>query len=443
MQHVTKEDAQPHGRVYPWVVVGFLMILYTSSYIDRTILSLLVKPIRADLQISDTQFSLLAGFAFVIMYSIAGIPSGWIVDRWSRRGIISIGVAFWSIMTAACGLAGSFGALFAARVGVGIGEATLSPAAYSITSDYFKANRLSRALSIYALGIPIGTGLALMIGGTVVQVASEAGPMDLPLVGLTKPWQLVFFTVGLPGLLLAALTLLLIREPPRGETLKDVQTHERIRIGATLAYMWQHKAIYSSAFFGVGFCALFAYGTNAWYPTFLHRVHGISIPEAGLFLGISSVVFGVAGAIFAGWWADWLAARGRKDAQLLVNFWYGVGLFTFGALGPLMPNAGLAMGMMAAAAFFTKTAIGVMAAMVQIVTPNRMRGQVSAVYLFMVALIGQGLGPTTVALSTDYIFNDDNAVGYSLALVGTVFIALGCFAFLQGRKSVMARLEQM
>ncbi len=127
----------------------------------------------------------------------------------------------------------------------------------------------------------------------------------------------------------------------------------------------------------------------------------------------------------------------------MVNFWYGVGLFVFGALGPLMPNAGLAMGMMAGAAFFTKTAIGVMAAMVQIVTPNRMRGQVSAVYLFMVALIGQGLGPTAVAVSTDYLFKDDNAVGYSLALVGTFFIALGCLAFLYGRKAVMARLEQI
>ena len=444
MPVTTDETDDAHGRgIYPWVVVGFLMVLYTSSYIDRTILSLLVKPIRADLQISDTQFSLLAGFAFVIMYSIAGIPSGWLADRWSRRGIITIGVGFWSLMTAACGLASSFAGLFAARVGVGIGEATLSPAAYSITSDYFRASRLSRALSIYALGIPIGTGLALMIGGSVVELATQAGPMELPLVGVTRPWQMVFFAVGLPGLLLALLTVLIVREPRRRESLKNVQVQERIRIGDTLAYMWEHKAIYSSAFLGVGFCALYAYGTNAWYPTFLHRVHGISIAQAGLFLGISSVVLGVAGALVAGWWADWLIAHGRKDAPLIVNLWYGIGLFFFGALGPLIPIPWLSMAFMAAAAFFTKTAIGVMAALIQTVTPNRMRGQVSAVYLFMVALIGQGLGPTSVALATDYLFKDDNAVGYSLALVGAGFIALGILAFLWGRKAVLKRLEEI
>lgn len=436
-------DGEHDRGTYPWFVVGVLMLLYTSSYIDRTILSLLVKPIRADLNISDTGFSLLAGFAFVIMYSIAGIPSGWLVDRWSRRGIITIGVGFWSLMTAACGLANSYIGLFAARVGVGIGEATLSPAAYSITSDYFRAHRLARALSIYALGIPVGTGLALMIGGTVVDLASKAGPMELPIVGLTRPWQMVFFAVGLPGLILAAFTLVLVREPPRRETLKDVVTHDRVKLGETLAYIWRHKRIYSSAFLGVGFCALYAYGTNAWFPTFLHRVHGISIPQAGLFLGVSSVVMGVAGALFAGWWADWLTARGRKDAVLFVNLCYGIGLLVFGALGPLIPNPTIAMGFMAVAAFFTKTAIGAMAALVQIVTPNRMRGQVSAVYLFMVALIGQGLGPTSVALATDYLFKDDNAVGYSLALVGTVFIALGTAAFLWGRKPVLARLEQL
>jgi MFS family permease len=281
-----------------------------------------------------------------------------------------------------------------------------------------------------------------MIGGTVVDMASKAGPTEWPLIGLVRPWQLVFFAVGLPGLLLALLTLVFVREPQRRETLKDVPKHDRVKLSETLAYIWQHKRIYSSAFLGVGFCALYAYGTNAWFPTYLHRVHGIEIPQAGLFLGIASVVMGVAGALFAGWWADWLTARGRKDAPLFVNLWYGIGLLVFGALGPLIPNPDISMAFMAMAAFFTKTAIGAMAALVQIVTPNRMRGQVSAVYLFMVALIGQGLGPTSVAIATDYVFKDDNAIGYSLALVGTFFIALGTAAFLWGRGAVIKRLEQ-
>jgi MFS family permease len=427
----------PHGRVYPWIVVVLLMVLYTSSYIDRTVLSLLVKPIRADLQITDTEYSILAGFAFVIMYSIAGIPCGWIADRWSRRGLIAIGSAFWSVMTAACGLANSFGTLFAARVGVGIGEATLSPGSYSIISDYFKKERMSRALSLYALGIPIGSGLALVAGGMIVAYATQAGTVELPLFGVLKPWQLVFVAVGLPGLLLAPLVLLIIREPQRSEITTMAISGDRPTFGATLRYMWTRRGIYGGATFGVGLAALFGYGITAWYPTYLQRVHGFSIANAGLLLGFGNVVFGVIGSLTAGWWADWLAARGRDDAQFVVNSWYAVGLLICGALGPIVPLEWLSIAMVVVTPFFSKTAIGAMAALIQIVTPNRMRGQISAIYLFAVALVGQSIGPTAVAVCTDYLFKDDNAVGWSLALVGTVFCSLGVVAFQIGRRSLL------
>ncbi len=432
---------QQHGRVYPWIVVILLMVLYTSSYIDRTILSLLVKPIRADLKITDTEYSILAGFAFVIMYSIAGIPCGWIADRWSRRGLIALGSAFWSVMTAACGLANSFGALFVARVGVGVGEATLSPGSYSLISDYFKKEKMARALSLFALGIPIGSGLALVAGGMIVAIATQSGTVDLPLFGTLKPWQLVFVAVGLPGLLLAPLVLLIVREPPRREMNTEAISGDRPTFGATLRYMWERRGVYGGATFGVGLAALFGYGITAWYPTYLQRVHGFSIANAGLLLGFGNVVFGVIGSLAAGWWADSLAARGRDDAQFYVNAWYAVGLLVFGALGPIMPFEWLSLAMVVVTPFFSKTAIGTMAALIQIVTPNRMRGQISAIYLFAVALVGQSVGPTAVALCTDYLFKDDNAVGYSLAVVGIVFCSLGVVAFMIGRRSLLRRAK--
>lgn len=208
-------DAAPWpSPLRAWIVVGLLMVAYTSSFIDRQIMSLLVEPIRADLGITDTQFSLLAGLAFSIFYSVMGLPLGWLADRMSRRMIILVGMIAWSIMTALCGLATSFLALFIARVGVGIGEAALSPAAYSLISDYFPPERRARAISAYAMGPYLGSGLALIIGGQVIEAASRMGPFTIEGLGTFAPWQAVFFAVGLPGVIIALL-FLLIREPER------------------------------------------------------------------------------------------------------------------------------------------------------------------------------------------------------------------------------------
>ena len=213
-ENVINDAARP-SLLYSWLIVSFLMLLYTSSFIDRQILALLVKPIRSDFHIDDFQYGLLTGLAFVGTYALAGVPIGVIVDRWSRKGVIIIGVTAWSLMTAACGVTNSFSSLFLTRIGVGIGEATLSPASYSLISDIFPKDKLGRALSLYGLGIPIGSGLALVIGGQVVTAIAAIGPIDIPLVGITRPWQTVFMTIGLPGLLLAALTVFVVVEPKR------------------------------------------------------------------------------------------------------------------------------------------------------------------------------------------------------------------------------------
>jgi MFS family permease len=428
--------------LYSWFVVFVLVVLYTSSFIDRMILNLMVQPIRADLGISDTQFSYLTGFAFVIMYSIAGVPVGWIVDRRSRRNLIALGVSAWSAMTALCGFASSYAQLFVARVGVGIGEATLSPASYSLVGDYFRADQLARALSVFALGVPIGSGLALTIGGPLIQSLTAAGPLHLPLVGLIKPWHAVFMAIGLPGFLLSVLVLIAVREPARHGT-PLAERGARVPSTAEAArYIWTHRAVYAPMFWGQGLVALFAYGAASWYPSYLQRVQGFTIARAGLLLGLATALLGILGSVCAGTLSDRLVARGRPDGHLVVGMIYAVGLLACGVAGPTIPVRSLSIVMISATAFFAFTWLGSCVALLQLVTPNRMRGQVSALYLFFINLLAMGLGSTSVALVTDHVFGNDKKVGWSLALVAMVSNLGALIVMQRGRARVRTHLRR-
>jgi MFS family permease len=432
-----------HGSaLYPWLVVCVLMLLYTSSFIDRMILNLMVRPIRTDLGISDSEFSYLTGFAFVIMYSIAAVPVGWAVDRWNRRDLIALGVAAWSGMTALCGVAGTYGQLFAARVGVGIGESTLSPAAYSLLSDYFRREQLARALSIFALGIPIGSGLALTIGGPMVQALTATGPVSIPLLGVVKPWHLVFFAIGLPGFVLALLTLVVVREPDRQHsTARSSQRKESASFMDAVGFIWRERGVYSPAFLGQGAFALFGYGAATWYPSYLERVHGLTVAEAGTLLGASTAILGSLGFVVAGSLTDRWLSRGHADAHLLVGILYAAGLLVCGVVGPLASAKWLALVFVAATALFAFTWLGSCVALVQLVTPSCMRGQVSAIYLFFINLLALGLGPTAVALVTDHVFHDDRQVGGALAIVAFLSISAGLGVLQLGRRAVCGYLS--
>jgi MFS family permease len=428
------------SNLHAWLVVLFLMVLLTSSFIDRTILSLMVKPIRHDLNLTDTEYSYLAGLAFVVLYTITGIPLGWLADRWSRRLLIAGGVALWSVMTASCGLAGSFWRLFASRIGVGIGEATLSPCSYALISELFPPERRARPLSVFTLGIPIGSGLALMIGGTVIDAITRFGPVNIPFVGETKPWQTVFMIVGLPGLILALLTLLIVRETPQ-RLLKTAD--DQPSFGAVLAYMGRHLGVYANLALSLGCFAIYGYGGTAWLPTYLQRVHGFTASEAGLFLGGSVLVMGVSGSVACGWFADRLVQRGRRDALSLTGIPYAIGMVVTASLGTVVTVPWLSLTLVALQGFFSLTWAGVNIATLQTVTPVRMRGQVSATYLFFTNMIGLGIGPTAIAASTDHIFHRDSAVGWSIALVGTASMVVACLILLAGKGAMTRRMESV
>ncbi|MDE0365860.1 MAG: MFS transporter, partial [Gammaproteobacteria bacterium] len=257
-------QAPERRLVYPWYVVVILMLAMVVSFIDRQVITLLVEPIRTDLGISDTKMSLLMGFAFAIFYVTMGVPIARLSDRYSRRLIIAAGIFLWSVATAACGLARSFAQLFTARVFVGVGEATLTPAAYSMIADYFPPNRLGRAIGVYATGVYIGSGLALVLGGAAIRLITQSGFMDLPLVGTLVPWQLTFIVVSIPGLLIVLLMMFTVREPVRKNLAET--TEASIPIREIARFMWTNRGTFGSIFFGYATGGMAFYGFMGWVP---------------------------------------------------------------------------------------------------------------------------------------------------------------------------------
>jgi MFS family permease len=429
----------PYPRpVYAWYVVGVLTLAYISSFIDRQILALLVGPIRRDLQITDTQMSLLMGLSFALFYTVLGLPIGRLADARSRRGIIAAGIALWSAMTALCGVARNYAQLLLARIGVGVGEAALSPPAYSLIADYFPRRRLATALSIYSMGIYIGSGLALLLGGAILGAVSTEGTRQVPLVGRVYPWQTVFFFVGLPGLIIALL-MFTVREVPRRNLLHSGKAGVPFRDVAH--FIGKNWRVYVPHNVGFALWVLMGQGTAAWAPTLFIRTYGWTPAETGTRYGILVIVLGVLGIISGGRLADRLLRLGYTDAKMRVCLFAALGIALFTAIYPLMPSGGLAMLLFMPVMFFTAFPMGAAAAAIQELTPSDMRAQASSLYLFVANILGLGLGPTAVALVTDYGFGSDNALRYSLVIVCTIAV-LGAAALFRSSLAPYRRMVE-
>ena len=406
------ELGRAKSMAYPWLVVAILMVAYVFSFVDRQILNLLVGPIRRDLGISDTQMSLLMGFSFAIFYTILGIPLGRLADSSNRRGLIAAGLVVWSLMTALCGVARSYWQLFLFRIGVGVGEATLSPAAYSMIADYFPPERRATAISVYAMGIYLGSGIAFLLGGLVIQFAVAQGAVTLPLVGDVRPWQLVFVVLGGSGIVFS-LAFLLVREPPRS----GVGAGNSVPFRAVVAHLWRNRRTVLCHNLGFAMIAFCAYGTAAWVPSFFIRTFGWKAGEVGIIYGLIVMVFGCLGILFGGWLTDRWLRQGKPDAALRVGIWAS-SIAIVGNVYLLANTGTLAAILIVPSVFALSMPFGAAPAAIQEIVPNQMRGQASAVYLFIVNLIGLGVGPTAVALVTDYGFANDLALKWSLLIVG-------------------------
>jgi len=413
---------------HAWYGVILLLGVYVSSFIDRTILTLLIGPIRETTGLSDSEVGFLIGPAFAIFYTIAGLPLGWLADRVSRVWLIVVGQVFWSLASVSFGLGRSFRELAVARIGVGVGEASLSPAAYSIISDLFPLERLARALSVYSMGIHLGGGLASILGGLVIDWAGEAASLRVPLLGERYVWQVVFFGVAAPTIPLTILLLTTFREPKRRESATRAEVVS-VSTGDFVRYFRANAGAFLCHNFGFGLLALSGYGALSWIPEFFVRIHGWDRAFVGKAVGLNSMIVGVAGLYFGGFVGDHLARRGRTDSKVLVGLIAVLVWLPFGVLLPFAPTGTLAFALWVPMTFAAAMPWGAAAAAIQEAVPNQMRGQAAAIFLLVINLVGLGLGPQILPLVTDYVFRDEMQIHLSLLTVTTTAEVAG-FALL-------------
>jgi MFS family permease len=433
---VSRSSAEGQARY----ALAVLLLAYILSFIDRNVMAVLIGPIRAQFDISDFQYSLLHGFAFSMFYIVLGLPIARLADKSNRKWIITIGVFCWSIMTCLCGTARSFGALFVARIGVGVGEAALSPPAFSLLSDVFPAEKLARAMAVFSLGITLGGGLAYIVGGAIYEHFAASGDVVLPLFGVVSPWQMTFIAVGAPGFLIVIL-LGFLKEPQRQEGIGTAKQH------TSLTQVWQqlrdHRRAYVSLMGAMSLLSLLGYGTMAWYPEYLIRTFDMDRAAAGGQFGLIFLTVGSLGALAAGWSVQPLADRGFRDAPLRIILAVSCLWLVPACLGPLAPNASMAIIAACPIVFFLNAHYSVGVAGLQFITPNRMRAQISALMLFMTNLFGLAFGPSIVAFLTDFVFGDDLALRYSLLVLpllvcpaAAVMILLGMAPYRRALDSV-------
>jgi len=413
----TSRVKQPRASLsYAWYVVIVLTALYMLSFVDRTILSLLVGSIKRDLGISDTRIGLLQGLSFALFYTVMGLPLGRLADTRSRRNLIAAGVVVWSIFTSLCSAAKSFWSLFLTRIGVGVGEAGLSPAAYSLIADYFPPERLGVAISVYYMGVFLGSSLALLVGGVVVDTMARIPTVTLPLLGTIASWRVTFLIVGLPGLA-CALLVYTIREPLRRNMLRSAQgAPARLSFAESFGQMrmrWQSVGGISLA---MVFQSMANYALVSWGPTYFLRVHGWTPGQSGKALAAVLLISGCGGMYYGGRLSDRWQKLGLEEAPMRVMVLGAIGTIVLLPVGTLLSDVRWTMALLFAGVFFLALPMGISAAALQRIFPNQVRGVVSALYLFILNIGGQSLGPLLPGVFNDYLFHNGKMIGYSLSI---------------------------
>ena len=429
---------QPLPRpAYAWYTVILLTVVYIFAFIDRFILSLLVEPIKIDMNLTDTQIGLLLGPAFAIFYTTMGIPLGWLADHARRTWVVGVGIALWSLATAASGLAKNFVQLFTARIAVGVGEATLSPCALSIIADSFPPERRGKPIAFYNSAVSLGAGIAFLAGASVIIWSRTVAEVSVPGVGNIAPWQLAFIVVGLAGLPVAIL-MFTLREPARqrqGATINPGSASPRV----AFKYVRQNWRAYG---FVLVACIMttVTYSQN-WLPAMYQRTWGWPPERYAFYYGVALVMIGPLSVNLAGWLSDKLYAGGKQEAPVLVIVWGGLLLIPTGFLSPLMPTGELAFAVL----LFNLVGLAMVSALAPVallnITPSEIRGQIVAIYYLVISLTGLVLGPMTVGLMNDWVVGEEG-VRYSVALVPVIF-GLPVIALLRSiLKSYRAQLAQ-
>lgn len=416
---------------YRYLVVWLLAVVYTLNFLDRQIVSILAEPIRKDLNLTDTQLGMLGGIAFALFYTTFGIPIGWLADRAPRVWIISAACALWSLFTALCGTATNFVQLALFRMGVGIGEAGGSPPSYSLISDYFKPEERGTALAIYSLGVPAGSMFGSALGGWI---AAEHG------------WRMAFFVMGIPGLIMALILLLVVKEPKRGgldALAADGESHDKPPpIFTAIAGFFSNRTLVLTAI-AAGLSAFVGYAALTWNPPFLMRVKGMSLTQVAAYYSLVLGITGMIGTFGAGWLVDKLSVKDRRwfawvpaiAFAITIPFWIAL-LYA--------PTWQIALACIAIPALLNTCYLAPALAVVQnAVAPNR-RTISGAVLLFILNLIGLGAGPVYVGRISDMAkaeYGDNSlTVGFAalIPIVGITIVAHLIAAWSIGRDKRLA-----
>lgn len=392
---------------YRYYALGILLVVNIFNFIDRSILAILLQPIKQDLHFSDTQLGLLSGVAFAIFFSIMGIPIARLADRSSRVNIITVSLAVWSLMTAICGLAQNFWQLLASRVGVSVGEAGCGPAAHSLISDYFPPQARATAIGIFSLGIPIGGMIGLLAGGWVVEFFD---------------WRTAFFVVGLPGVAMAVIVRFILVEPPRGHS--EALLHHQGQPGLleVARYLWRLRS-FRHISIGIAVQAIVAYGVNGWMPAFLARSYHMGSAEIGMWLALLYGAIAGLGTFAGGYVCDRLGLKDRR--------WYVWGpcisitlTVPFSLLAYAAQDANTTLLLMILPAFLVYFYVGPTYATIQGLAQVRMRALAAALMLFILNMIGLGLGPLSVGIASDYLEPLFGEESLRYALMGVTLVSL-------------------
>ncbi|MGI9438600.1 MAG: spinster family MFS transporter [Parvibaculales bacterium] len=415
MSSTTANDKIHKARHY---ALGILVVVYTFNFIDRQILSILLEPVKADLGLSDTAMGMLTGFAFAMFYATLGIPIARFADRTNRRNLIAGALGVWSIFTALSGLAQNFWHLLIARIGVGVGEAGCSPPAHSMIADYYPADQRATALGIYSLGIPFGIMFGLFAGGWINEFFG---------------WRAAFFVVGLPGVLLALVVRFSLAEPQRGMAEGRTDSGEQPSVGETLTYLWQKKSFRHMSF-AAALTAFVGYGFVTWAPAFLIRSFGMGTGEIGTWFGLILGIPGGLGIFLGGYLADKFGARDPKwylwttAIALIIVTPFNLLVYlatdsTMALLGMVIP---VLLGNFYQATTFRQT---------QGISELRMRAVAAGILLFIINIIGLGLGPQAVGLISDLLSEQygQESLRYALLICALINLWAGAHYFIAGR----------
>jgi predicted MFS family arabinose efflux permease len=407
-------EERSFSRAYQWYALGVLFVVYVFNFIDRSVLSILLQPIKDELHVSDTALGFLTGFAFAVFYTGFGLPIARLADKGVRRNILVVCLAIWSGMTALCGFAQNFVQLLLARIGVAVGEAGGSPPSHSMISDMFPQHRRATALGIYALGIPVGSMIGYLAGGWINDALN---------------WRNAFMLVGAPGLLLALVVRFTLKEPPRG--MSDgarPAPGEAPSIRDVFRVLWQRRSFRWLAL-TVGFQGFIGYGTGEWTAPMFARSHGLSSTEIGValfWLGVPGTI----GTFLGGWLSDLL---GRRDVRwyLLLPAWVTVASVPFSIYAYLTPNPWVAFWVLAIPNLFGGFYLAPSFALTQGLVGLRMRAVAASIVLFALNIIGMGTGPQFVGIMSD-VLNAFTGLGidslrWALVIsVGFSFAAVFC-----------------